>query len=182
MADATSIVRYYRADTPAIRSAWAAYQDACAAVVAEATTFAARFAGAKPVFATGHHGRRFHGLTFDPPMSTDIWTHPDRKGGNVQSPRARIADKEARKNSDRVEALRGVSATYANHKPTRTANIDSVFEALGTDWGTLLFCGYSIVERDGALFVRTLADLGAPCVEVTGSEFQQAARKAAAPG
>lgn len=175
MAD-TSIVHYYRVDTPAALAAWATYRAECAEVVAEAKAFAARFVGAAPVFAAGLHGRRFHGLAFDPPMPTDIWTHPDQHESNVQRPRTRIVGKEARKNPERVEALRQARSTYADHLPRRTAHIDPVLEAIGTDWGTLLFSGYMIAECDGALFVRTAAELGTPCVEITGGQFAVATK------
>lgn len=181
MADNTAIVRYYRADAPAVREAWTTYQAECAAVVDEAKIFASRFRGAAPVFASGLHGRRFHGLAFDPPMPTDIWTLPDRKEGNVQRPRAKIADKAARADPERIEAHNDAVALFAINKPTKKADIDRIFAALGTDWGNMLFGGYAIVERDGSLFVRTLAQLGALCIEITGGEFE-AAKRAVLPG
>jgi hypothetical protein len=182
VADNTAIVRYYRADAPAVRDAWTTYQAECAAVVGEAKGFASLFEGATPVFASGLHGRRFHGLTFDPPMPTDVWTHPDRKQGNVQRPRAKIVDKTARKNPERVEALSDATSLYMVNKPTSKADIDRVFTALGADWGIMLFGGFAAFEREGVMFVRTLAQLGGPCVEITGGEYESAHRMEKARG
>lgn len=167
--------RYYRADTEAVRRAWSAYRTECEAVTSEARAFASLFDGATPVFASGAHGRRFHGLAFNPPMPTDVWTHPDNTAGNVQRPRSRITAPASIGRADRVAAMREAAALYAN-APSRRAVLDPVFDAIGTDWGTMLLCGYKIVERDGAIFIRTTTTLGAPCVEVTCSEYEDGIR------
>jgi hypothetical protein len=176
MADGMT-VRYYRASTPETRAAWAEYAQQNVGIVAEAKAFAARFDGATPVYRSAGTSRGFYGLKFEPKMPTDIWTIPSESNGYTQAPRARISAKTSVGKAERVAELRRVQAIYAAHRPTSSTRIIPVFDALGTDWGTLLLCGYQLVERNGTIYLATAAEIGSPCEEIAGSAFDAALKE-----
>ena len=172
---AKNLTRYYRADAPAVRDAWAQLQADRETVYAEADAFAARFDGATAVFTDGSSGLRFHGLVFDPPMPTDIWTTRMAKDGNVQRPRAAGAFRGRggnRANAERAAELRRVHVLYNDNLPRASAKLDQVFAELGTDWGTMWICGHHLTARGGVVYLATSATLGAPCAEITAGEFE----------
>ncbi|MDR6642798.1 hypothetical protein J2X57_002010 [Luteibacter sp. 1214] len=167
-------MHYYRASTPATQAAWKTYSEQCDAIVAASRAFAALFPGAKAVYSGGTSGRSFFGLSFDPLMPFDIWTKPMRNEGRTQSPRARLVAKGVSDRTERMAELRRIQEIYKANRPTARASLDPVLESLGTDWGILLLYGYRLIESNGALYIATALTLGAPCEEITGSEFDAA--------
>jgi hypothetical protein len=168
----TSVTRYYRADTPDVREAWKIYAGECDQLFDQAKAMAALFPGAIPVYTGGIHGKNFYGLRFDPPAPLDIWTTPDREG-RTQQPRGNSRKVTGPDKADRVAEWARVRALYSEAKPTIRPNLDPVYRELGTNWGSLLFAGFGMSEKDGVLYMATGAELGVPCVEITGGEFQE---------
>ncbi|MGE7139634.1 hypothetical protein ACQKIE_18565 [Luteibacter sp. NPDC031894] len=172
---ANAMTRYYRADTAHARAAWAVYREDCDRLATEAEALAAAFPGSVPVYSTSFHGRSFYGLRFETEMPRDTWTAPDRDG-KTQHPRANARkivgiDKVARR-----QEWERICAVYDATRPTTRPNLDPVFRDLGTDWGTLLFCGCSLFEHAGILYLATSAEVGAPCEEITGGQYFAAQR------
>lgn len=170
--------RYYRITDVRVKEAWADYKTENYALDAQAAEFAAKFDGAHAVFAKDVHGRSFHGLRFDVRQPTDIWTVPNAKDGDVQRPRARISlprgstDKAARQ-----AELDRVTSIFAEGKPTVSPSLNSVYEAIGTDWGNIMFGGgFRLSEHSGELYVATGLFLNAE--EITGSAYIEATKAA----
>lgn len=167
------VLKYYRVATPAVQAAWETYAAENAVLDAQASQFAAMFDNAVPVYVRSLHGREFRGLRFDPAMPTDVWTVPDKKSGRVQRPRARLAGSACR---DRIVQLKAVQDTYDAHRPKAKSDFEPVLQAIGTHWGDLLFNAFGMAWRDGVLYVATTAPLSTDCVEINGSEYDNATK------
>lgn len=163
---------YYKTSAPEVLAALAAYSTEAQRVRALGQVFAAKFGG---TLLSRHdaHGYEVGGLRFEPRNTSPLWTVPDAKNAGAQRPRASLAKAEP----DQREELKQLLADWIANFPKDRADYASVLEAIGTDWGNLLFCGISAFEVDGAFYVATSAKLNDRMVEILGSEFDAARQK-----
>lgn len=175
--------RYYRISYPEALAAWDAYEQASDAVDDSCKAFAAQHPGASPVYSFSVHGQAFHGLRFDPPKVSPLWTVAQSKDGMVQRPRSALPKSFKGDRPAALQELKALKDAWAAAVPTRGrggfASRDVLWAALGTDWGSLLFNGITWHRQGDAIYVATPAKLDPRAVEITGSEFDAAKRGAA---
>lgn len=137
-------------------------------------SFAALFGGKASLQRTINEirffGVRFDGREFGNPA---LWTKATSKNGYAQQPRVKVPANLKRES----EALWQL---WNEHRPSMKVNRDAFFEAIGFDWGTLLFSGFSMFRHGDVIYAETGATPKAEAggVEILGSEYG-AARKAA---
>ena len=136
--------------------------------------FSALFGG-KPVYQKTACDWRFYGVRFDGREYNNpaLWTKATSKNGYAQQPRVKVPAILKRES----EALWQL---WNEHRPSMKVNRDSFFEAIGFDWGTLLFSGFGMFRHGDVIYAETGATPKAEAggVEILGSEYG-AARKAA---
>lgn len=161
----------YKTNDPAVLAALAAFVTKRDQLAEQARIIGATFDG-KPIFSNSVGDVSFAGLVLNNYQSREdkaLWTTPDRDT-KVSRPRAvRVAGvaKEAQ------AALRDL---YMRMLPA-TATFDAVWEAMGVNWGNLLFGGgYHLFELNGVLYFQSSAPVGEVMTEILGSEFNEAYR------
>lgn len=136
--------------------------------------FAALFGG-KSVPQRTINEVRFYGVRFDGReyVNPALWTKATSKQGYAQQPRVKVPANLKRES----EALWQI---WNEQRPSIKVNHDPLFEALGFDWGNLLFSGFGMFRHGDVIYVETGATPKpeAGGVEILGSEYG-AARKAA---
>ena len=157
---------FYKTSDATVLAAIKTYGEQGAAVSAAGNEFARHYGG-KLLTESNAHGRRVAGLCFLPAKDDPLWTKPDGQSAGLQKPRAslRKSTKEQR------AALVELQADWKARFPTLQADMAPVLTAIGTDWGSLFFCGFAMFEHNGHVYVSTSAPL-APCmVEIVASEY-----------
>lgn len=172
---------FYRSNDPAVVAAAAKFYADREAVQEEARAFAKQWGGVA-LFSRDLHSIRFGGLRFSEPANLDNWTTPDKKS-RAQAPRAQLRIKGASK--EQKEAQIALHRRYYDEMPKLRAECEPVYEAMGTNWGDLLFTGIAwFVGTDGHVYAQTSTKLGPVMVEILGSQYElareavQAAEKA----
>lgn len=163
---------FYKTSDTTVLAALAAYNLAVDTVAKVGNEFAAHYGG-KLLMRADMHGREVAGLCFQPVKDDPFWTKPDPKCAGLQRPRTSLkgATKEQR------AALAELAAGWKVRFPTEKADLAPALAAMGTDWGSLFFCGFAMFQHVEQVYVSTKAKL-APCMtEILSSEF--AAAKAA---
>ncbi|WP_421180390.1 hypothetical protein [Aeromonas enteropelogenes] len=97
----------------------------------------------------------------------DLWTKPDKH--SLSAPRrGKVKGK-----TKEQEALR---ERYWEMFP-EPVNTNPLYESMGLNWGDLLFGGgFTMFAHDGAIYLRTGAEVGPMMTEILGSEFEAAER------
>ncbi len=133
----------------------------------QALKFAELFDGT-PVFSTSMTGREFAGIelnNFENRPDNHFWTKPTKQNGGVSNPRSKPLCAAHR------GGLEALNNSYMQHRPEITeVSFNPLFKSLGSDWGTMLFCGISFFEHDRILYISTKAEL-AHCTEILASEY-----------
>lgn len=167
-------MRYYKTNKPEAIEASRKYLADVITVQRAGEAFAARYPGARPLFKTDVFGREFHGLLFEPVMTSPLWTRPLRASGGIQRPRTTL--ERGTTGEDRVRmiaALAEVNEAWNEHMPRERADRIPVWDALGTDWGSVMMGGFQSFEQDGFIYMRT-AICSVDGVEILGSEYDSA--------
>lgn len=156
-------------------AAWDEMERQEAVLKEQGASFAALFSG-KPVYQKTVCDWRFYGVRFDSAKvygGIELWTKPTSKNGYAQQPRVKVPASMKRES----EALWQL---WNEHRPSMKVNRDAFFEAIGFDWGTLLFSGFGMFRHGDVIYAETGATPKAEAggVEILGSEYG-AARKAA---
>lgn len=160
---------FYKTTDPAVLGAWAAYEAEAIAVSAAGRAFAEHFGG-KLLTRADSHGRSVAGLRFDPIKDDPLWTKPDGQAHGRQHPRASLK----KSTKEQRQALADLQADWNARFPRTKADLEPVLAAMGTDWGNLFFCGFSVFVCDSTIYAATSAKL-APCmVEILTSEYNAA--------
>lgn len=168
---------FYKSNHPEVIAACDLVHAEKMALYAAANALAAEVGG-KAVYSVSITGDTFYGIAFERPADTMIWMVPERKS-RAQRPRKKP---KAGATAEQRAAHQALVATWKAKVPTQTAGGDAMFEAIGTEWGQLMFTGISYGVRDGWLYVSTKAKLNDRMTEILGSEYEAAtkATKAAA--
>lgn len=161
----------YKTTDQAVLAALAEFQAKRDALSEQARIIGAVFDG-KPIFSCSVGDVSFAGLVLNNYQSREdkaLWTTPDRDT-KVSRPRAaRVAGVT----KEEQAALRDL---YMRMLPA-TATFDAVWEAMGVNWGNLLFGGgYHLFELNGVLYFQSSAPVGEVMTEILGSEFNEAYR------
>lgn len=160
---------FYKTTDPAVLAIRAAYEAKVTEVRDAGQEFANHFGG-HLLARHDAHGYSVAGLRFKPAKIDPLWTKPDASCAGMQRPRSSLKNgtKEQR------AALAELQADWAARLPSIKADLEPVLTAIGTDWGSLFFCGFTLLRYDGAIYVSTSAKL-APCmVEILASEYNAA--------
>lgn len=163
--------RYYRFTQPWVLAAVKLYSEQVGEMQRQASALAEAFGG-KAVFQTGVSGRSFYGVKFATPLVSELWTKPTKQTAGCQFPRMRAR-------SALRDELQGIRDRWAALKPTMKPDLDAVWKACGTDWGTLILHGVGYVMTPDAFYIGTSATL-ADGEEITGGQYD-AASKAVSP-
>lgn len=161
----------YKTTDQAVLEALAEFQAKRDALAEQARIIGAVFDG-KPIFSCSVGDFSFAGLVLNNYQTREdkaLWTVPDRDTRVSRPIAARVAGvtKEAQ------EVLR---EQYISMLPA-TATFYAVWEAMGVNWGNLLFCGgYHLFELNGVLYFQSSAPVGEVMTEILGSEFNEAYR------
>jgi len=168
-------MRTYKTTDQKVIAANRQYEADCETLQQLGQAFAARYPNAKAVFITSVDGREFYGLRFTPAMTDPLWTKPLPARGGIQTPRT--APNRGSKGAERrqqIEQLAELNTRYREHRPEFKADRDPLWEALGTDWGSILMGGFQSFEQDGALYFKTAVTEREGWVEILGSEYDLA--------
>lgn len=168
-------MRYFKCNDPKAIAAEIQYVADCEALQHAGHVFAARYPGATPVFKTDALGRDFHGLVFHPVMISPLWTRPMRSAGDVQRPRTTL--ERGVKGEERlrqIEVLAELNTVWHEHMPKVKADRQPLWDALGTDWGSVMMGGFQSFLQDEHLYMRTAAQQADSWVEILGSEYDRA--------
>lgn len=167
---------YYKYDTPEARAAWAEYCRQEAELKKACESFCNLFGG-KPVYFRTATDDRFSGIKFsgEPYNGHELWTKPVARDSFVQHPRKRVPA-ALREKSEALHAI------WNEQRPNLKADKEAFFQSLGLDWGNIIFDSFSMVVREGVVYVSTGAqpkpESGA--VEILGSEYSAAVKAAQA--
>lgn len=174
---------YYKVINPSVLKAHDQFMVESNAVQLAGEAFAKRFPNSKAVFHFDVHGRRFHGLVFEPAMNSPLWTKPMASSGNVQHPR--LSPPKGVKGQERLDMLATMaqlSEEWVAHFPKEKADREPVWTSLGIDWGDVMMNGMQWFVHDGAFYCNTSIRPRDGWSEILGSEYDaaSAARKAGA--
>lgn len=162
---------YYKYATPVALAAWEEYCRQKEELKRACESFCALFGG-KPVYFRGAADDRFSGIKFsgEPYNGHELWTKPVARDSFVQHPRKRVPA-ALREKSEALHAL------WNEQRPELKADREPFYQALGLDWGNVVFSGFHMVVRDGVIYVNTGATPKpeAGGVEILGSEYAAAA-------
>lgn len=165
---------YWKFTSKEALAAWDEVKRQEAELRAQSDSFAALFGG-KAVPQVTINEIRFYGVRFDGREfgNPALWTKATSKNGYAQQPRVKVPASLKRES----EALWQL---WNEHRPSMKVNRDAFFEAIGFDWGTLLFSGFGMFRHGDVIYAETGATPKAEAggVEILGSEYG-AARKAA---
>ena len=135
-------------------------------------SFAALFGG-KPVFQRNIDGRRFYGVRFDGHVyvASALWTQATSKNGFAQQPKVKVPTNLKRES----EALWQL---WNAQRPAMKASYEPVYDALGFNWGNLMFSGFGMFRQGDVIYVETgsTPKPEAGGVEILGSEYGAAQR------
>lgn len=164
--------RYYKTTDAGVLAAAATMKAQNEAMTAAALAFKEKYGAAAAVRLGDSQGTRIGGLKFEPPKNDPSWTKRDKH--SIQAPRA-----------TRVKATKEEKAAHAALRwqwevdfPQERVDYNPMYEALGTNWSNLLFCGLGWAIRPDAVYVLTSAKLADHCVEILGSEYEAAVKAA----
>lgn len=169
-------MKYYKTTHPDVLAAVAAVRLGTSELADAGKAFADEFGG-EPVFLRSIHGTSFAGVRFHPLKPRAAWTVPNKSG--VQSPRAKLAKQDPNEH-EKAEHKR-VRARWKDAFPKQEVSMDALYEAIGTDWGDLLFNGVGWIDRDDCFYFATKAQLNDRMTEILGSEYEAAAKAGAQP-
>lgn len=161
-------VRYYRFSQPAVLATAKSYIDDCGLLNEQISVLVKEFGG-RSIVANNVHGRRFAGLVFSPAKDAALWTKPDRQCMGTQRPRSKVPAAQR-------DALAELTERWTALQPTIHPSLDALLTACGTDWGNLLFGGFGYKLTDHAVCIATSLDLSASGEEITGGDYEAAAR------
>lgn len=169
-------MNYYKTNDTAVMAVWRGINTTHKALAEQASKFAEAHGASGSIRQSGLTDIRFGGLVFDPKKDSKLWTKPYRES-RMQRPRQSVSGLSADEKVEHKELL----TLWSVGVPKLTVDLRPLYEAMGTDWGQLLFSGIGYFEgADGYLYVQT-GGLLSPCmVEILGSEFDAA--KAASKG
>lgn len=159
---------YYKSSHPAVVDALNERHDKVQALWDEAKAFGACFSG-EPYCLSDFRGQRFGGLKFAPIRDLQFWTVPDHNGGQRPRSRPRPGATDAQKAEHKQ-----LREEWDRMYPKGSVALDPLFNAMGTDWGQLLFAGISFFVRSGTIYVNSGAKLGVHMTEILGSEYAAA--------
>lgn len=164
--------KYYKTTEPAVIAAYQKMMADAQDLLDRATVCCAEF-DAEPVIGQDVNGYRFYGLRFNNYSKREdkhLWTKPDPRRGLLSSVRSRATGHAA--------ALKALKEKVEQHWPKpSTVSKDGIYKSLGTTWGNMLLCGIGITEHNGTLYLTTQAKIH-NCIEITGTEYEQAQRDA----
>ncbi|WP_346351023.1 hypothetical protein N2M06_13450 [Oceanimonas sp. AH20CE76] len=169
-------IKYYKTKEPAVIAAYQQMMADTQDLLERATVFCAEF-DAEPVIGQDVNGYRFYGLRFNNYGKREdkhLWTKPNPREGLLSSVRSRAPGYAAE--------LRALKAKVEQHWPQpSTVSKDGLYKSLGTNWGSMLVCGgIGITEHNETLYLATQAKIH-NCIEITGTEYEQAQRDAKEP-
>jgi hypothetical protein len=168
-------MRTYKTNDPKVIAAARQYQADSEAVQQLGEAFAARYPNAKPLFYSDVAGRCFHGLKFTPALTDPLWTKPLPARGGIQTPRTAPAKgSKGVERRQQIEQLAELNNSYREHMPQFKADREALWEALGTDWGSVLFGGFQSFEQDGVFYFKTAIPEREGWVEILASEYDLA--------
>ena len=123
--------------------------------------------GGRAVFSHSATCVSFSGLSFFRAPS-ELWTKPQSRNGNTCRPRASVTGKENK------AALRLLTDRYKSISGFDRVTKDCIYDAIGTNWGDVMFGGISMFKHDGFLYIKTGVKLNDSCAEILGSEYIEA--------
>lgn len=158
-------VKYYRTSSPEVLTAYKEMIVAAKNMRAELEKSCSAF-NAEPVIMQSVDSYKFIGMrlkNYSTRRDAHLWTKPDLKAGFSSRPRSRVTgySKEIKDLK-----LKFVDST----KSIKSVSKEQFYKSIGTNWGDILFCGLEVTEREGALFLKTAAELQ-NCIEITGTEY-----------
>lgn len=169
--------KYLKTNSPAVISAYREMMASAIAMREKARKLCSQF-DATPVISQCVSRYTFHGMrlnNYDAREDKHLWTKPDHNKGFVSRPRGRLTgfSPELKELKARIERAQGDMLTSVTK--------DQLYEALGTNWGTLLlYGGIAAFEGGDHIYICSAVNLDG-CEEITASEYQaaeQASREA----
>lgn len=158
---------FYKTNHPDVMAAVTTMQAENKALHAAGAAFGEAFGG-KPFYLRDHNVH-FGGLVFTPRKDRMFWTVPGKH--DEQAPRAKPRPGATAPQREEHNTLR---AKWLAEWTKLRVSADAMYEAIGTDWGSLLFSGIGYAERNGWLYVTTKASLNDRMTEILGSEYRAA--------
>lgn len=160
---------FYKTSDHAVLAALAAFESEASSVAATGKAFAAHYGG-EMLARRDVLGYSIAGLRFHPAKDDSMWTKPDPTSAGMQRPRTSMkgASKEER------AALGELRADWCARFPYGKAEFAKFLDAIGTDWGHLILCGFTMFQHDGAIYAATSAKLATCMVEIMASEYSAA--------
>ena len=158
---------YYKTSDKNALQANATFENEIKALRSSCDVHAEKFGG-KAVTASSLTEIRFGGLIFEPCLPAILWTKPIRGDCPIQRPRSSVKGIEAKKD------LESLMAQWNASVPKARVSFSPVYEAMGFNYSVALLFGLEFFEHEGAIYLQTNAIIGAPMVEILGSEFNAA--------
>lgn len=164
--------RYYKTNDSGVLTAVEQHRANVRAVHEAGAAFGKLFDG-QPVYAASATDVHFAGLRFTPRRDRRLWTAPDSQYRDVQRPRTTLPSGGDNRAQEKV-TLEDLKAKWKASYPKERAELQVIFEALGTDWGNAMMSGYQWFEHDGYFYFGSGMKLNDAMVEIFGSEFDAA--------
>lgn len=165
--------KYLKTSSPTVISAYREMMASAIAMREEARKLCSQF-DATPVIGQCVSRYTFHGMrlnNYDSREDKHLWTKPDHNMGFVSRPKSRLTGF-----APALKELRGRIEKAQGDMPSAVSK-DDLYEALGTNWGTLLLYG-GIAAFDGGdhIYICSPIDLD-DCEEITASEYEATEQK-----
>lgn len=162
--------KFYKSESAVI--AWDYYYESLNAMKKECDAFALVFGGNGALISFTITGHSFYGIDFKGcvPENSELWTKPRKQNEFTAHPRSSV------KGKDLKLALKELNDKYKALRPNvTTLRFDPIYEALGTNWGDVMFSGMQWFKQGDFIYFSTGTSSSAE--EIMGSEFEAALNK-----
>ncbi|EMM5104270.1 hypothetical protein WAT02_002274 [Serratia marcescens] len=164
---------FYKTTTEAAIQAWDFESLKRKELNEKAKEFAAKF-GAKALYYTDAVEHRFYAVAFPDGVPTfghrSLWTAATAANRFTTTPKRKAPKGLGKEHKELLEM-------WDEGYPKETVSRETLWSALGLDWGTLIISGIAIFRLKDAIYFKTSAkpklEFGA--VEIMGSEYSAAA-------
>lgn len=165
-----SDIKYYKTNNPLVLAAFKQLKDDREILIAKGKAFAEKFGGDSIMVRSSHEFRVFDGLRFNPEKTDQFWTKPNKQINYAQKPRS-CGSTAVR--AGKTELAKLIKEWYDNY-PQDKVSIDPLYEALGTNWGEVMFSGLGWIDGGDYFFVSTHLSLSENLQEITVTEYRAA--------